>query len=40
MEGNDLCPLCGWPYTQRDGDKMLCLECGNQWVPESKDPIT
>ena len=34
MEEDTLCPMCSWPYPYRDGDQMVCLECGNQWDPE------
>lgn len=34
MENQPPCPSCKSPYAYEMGEKLVCPECGFEWVPE------
>lgn len=34
------CPACESPYTYADQGKLVCPECGHEWVPADTDSET
>lgn len=40
MEKLPSCPACNSPYTYEMDNKLICPECGFEWVPETETEST